>query len=349
MTQLIQYQPNELLSADDIAQLNTLSDLYQDALVDTCFADYQQSLSDNTLKRQQNDLELFATFLRTGTTLTIKGSMLYSKPEAWTHIKASLVETFKRYLVNTEHDLHSINVHLSTIRSYAKLAFRCGVMSEYQYLQIKAVNGFAQRETVNIDSKRESTRRGHKKEHFNVVAKHKVGMMKQLDATKPNQVRDRLLLVLFLDHGFRVSEVAELKIGNVNLIDRTIAFWRPKVKGWDKHALTDDSFAVLTEYMQLVDIDQPESLLIKGSNKSGRLLESGMSERAINKRIGEIGEQFGIPNLSPHDLRHTAVTEVIKHNSMDKVMALFGWTSPAMAIRYAKKSSIGNEGVTITY
>ncbi len=87
---------------------------------------------------------------------------------------------------------------------------------------------------------------------------------------------------------------------------------------------------------------------MKGSNKSGKLLETGMSERAINKRIQEIGERFGVANLSPHDLRHTAETEVIKHNPIDKMMRHFGWNSPAMAIRYAEKSIIGNEGIVIT-
>jgi integrase len=58
-----------------------------------------------------------------------------------------------------------------------------------------------------------------------------------------------------------------------------------------------------------------------------------------------LGRHAGIENLSPHDCRHYAATyEARKGTQLDRLIDMFGWNSPAMAMRYIEAAHIANEG-----
>jgi integrase len=216
-------------------------------------------------------------------------------------------------------------------------------------LRIANVSGYSQKEIGRIDAKRERNRIGNKKADPNFVKRGIVAQLKGLDCQRPADYRDRVLLCLMLDHGLRVSEAAALTVACVDLNTRSLTINRLKTSTTDLHDLTEDSYTALTEYMCLIGDRPPTAPLIAGSLKSGALTGGGMSVRAINKRIGEIGQRFGIDNLSPHDLRHTAADEVVRNNDLQTAAQWGGWSSLAMPMRYAEKRKVSNRGVKITY
>ena len=91
------------------------------------FADYRSRLSAQTVRRQDADLALFAEFLYTVHVREI--SDLTADPEAWRGVTWGLVEAFVKWQLKEGYAIASVNVRLSTLKSYARLAFQAGTLS----------------------------------------------------------------------------------------------------------------------------------------------------------------------------------------------------------------------------
>src|SRR5258705_11996956 len=97
----------------------TIGQLANNYAASNVFNDYQSKNTVNTLKRQEDDLKLFSTFLKiVGMS---KDNLLYDCTE-WHGITFGLIEAFKRWQVEQGYAIASINAHLSTVKVYAKLA-----------------------------------------------------------------------------------------------------------------------------------------------------------------------------------------------------------------------------------
>ena len=87
--------------------------------------------------------------------------------------------------------------------------------------------------------------------------------------------------------------------------------------------------------------------LLLGNRKDGTLAGQ-MSTRAINKRVGVLGNAIGLTNLSPHDCRHYWTTAAIHGGSdIKSVQEGGGWKSPHMPLQYASRGAIANEGIRL--
>lgn len=91
---------------------------------------------------------------------------------------------------------------------------------------------------------------------------------------------------LLLDHGLRAGEVTLLKVGDVNLSEKTLTFYRPKVDKTQTLELTTGTWRALKVWFTAGDAPlAAEAPLLRGSRKGGALAEEGMSERAITDRV----------------------------------------------------------------
>ncbi len=333
----------------EIERLQAVAAAANQSLADNVFSVYQQTKADNTLRRQKAELVLFEQFITEISAVQLNGGAFYVHPGAWAIVTSGLVAAYRQWMLKTGYDGHSVNVRLSTVRTYAKLAQQAGMIAEGEYLRIAAVSGYSQKEIGRLDAKREVKRVGNKKADPNFVKRGVVAQLKGLACNRPSDYRDRVLLCLMLDHGLRVSEVAALTVGNVDLSSRTLRINRLKTATTDLHDLTDDTYSALVDYMPLIAGRGGAAPLVAGSVKGGKLTDRGMSIRAINARVQEIGQHFGIDNLSPHDLRHTAADEVVRNNDLQAAAQWGGWSSLAMPMRYAEKRKVSNRGVKITY
>ena len=68
----------------------------------------------------------------------------------------------------------TVNNHLSTIKTYAKLAVKSGAIPSDDYAMIRMVSGYSHKEAQRIDEQREAanleTRLGNKKAGFLVLS-----------------------------------------------------------------------------------------------------------------------------------------------------------------------------------
>ena len=107
------------------------------------FADYRMRRAEQTVRRQQADLGLFAGFLDG---LGIRIGQLAEDPEAWRGVTWGLVEAFVKWQLQQGYTISTINVRLSTVKTYARLAMQSGVLDPQEYALMRAVRGYSQSE-----------------------------------------------------------------------------------------------------------------------------------------------------------------------------------------------------------
>lgn len=307
------------------------------------FNDYKEKIAKNTLKRHRDDIALFSAFLKN--VGMVKENLLDDAAE-WQGITFGLLETFKRWQLEKGYAIASINAHISTVKVYAKLAMKAGVLTQQEYALIKTVESYRHKEGRNVDEKREVTRIGKKKAEAVFISPEQAKALKSGHPDTPQGRRDAFLMCLLLDHGLRCGEVAALTPKNLNLSEGTLVFYRQKVDKTQTHKLTGDTLLAAMRYLEVC---KPKEYLLTGSRKGGKL-EGRMSERAITDRVRVLAERVDVKGLSAHDMRHMWAKNAIKNGTDIKSMQQAGgWSSSAMPLRYADDGKIANEGVKLSY
>lgn len=323
----------------DLAHIGRIANEYASQNV---FTDYQERIAPNTLRRQRDDLVLFADYLAAAG-VQVSGEALLSQPGAWHGVTHGLVSGFVRWMVQESYAIGSVNVRLATVKKYCALCAKSGVLSITDFALIKMVEGYRSKEGRNLDKLREKTRRGDKKAEPVSINKEQAKALKTHPDT-PQGRRDAVLMCLLLDHGLRCGEVQALTVQDVNLQEGLLVFYREKVDKQQIHRLTQDSFIALIRYIQ---IDVPNGKLLMGSRKGGRLC-GGMSNRAITDRVKVLGEAIELIGLSAHDCRHYWSTSAVKAGTDIKALQdAGGWNSPMMPLRYAESGKIANDRVKL--
>jgi integrase len=310
------------------------------------FVDYRARKAANTIKRHEDALALFVAFLAApGVPGMPSRGDLAQEPAAWEGVTWGLVSTFVTWLLGRGYAISTVNGSLSVVKSYAKLAAQAGAIPAGEWALIRSVTGFRGSEARHVDENRETTRTGVKKADPVTLTKEQAETLKVQPDT-PQGRRDALLLGLLLDLGLRCGEAAGLTVTCVKMADGMLTFYRPKVAKEQTHRLTPDLLRTMRAYMAE---DAPAlGSLLRASNKGGKLAAAGMTERAITRRVGELGARVGVTGLSAHDLRHYWATRAARNGTpLDRLQDAGGWSSPAMPLRYVEAAKIANEGVRL--
>lgn len=319
------------------------------------FEEYQKRIAQNTLRRQKDDLLLFAAYLAQAgmcseEDIKAMGHDLVNGAGAWHGVTYGLVEGFVRWMVLAGYAIGSVNVRLSTIKRYCSLATKAGTLSADDMGLIRLVQGYKHKEGVHVDEGRVVTRVGHKKAQVVALSKEQCVLLKNQPDTNQGR-RDTLLMCLLLDHGLRCGEIAGLVVANCDLTAGMLTFYREKVDKIQTHELTRDTLIAAIKYFEVCGKHhKPQDKLLMGSRKSrqGNKLEGNMSTRAITARVNVLGESVGVQGLSAHDGRHEWVDRAIRGGTdLKTIQDAGGWSSIAMPARYAASAKIANKGVKL--
>lgn len=319
------------------------------------FADYRMRRAEQTVRRQQADLALFAGFLGgLGVDGLFRPGTLAEDPEAWRGVTWGLVEAFVKWQLQQGYTVSTINVRLSTVKTYARLAMQSGVLDPQEYALMRAVRGYSQSEQRRIDQRRQVKRVGAKKAAPVLLTAEQASALKDQPDT-PQGRRDRLLMCLLLEHGLRVGEVAALVVEELDLQAGLLRFYRPKVGKQQVHRLSPDTLKAAQAYAQAGDMFPGGPLLrqsqhgsLKSNDHPAKLTQAGMGERAITQRVRLLGDRLGISGLSAHDCRHYWATAAARHGTDPfDLQEAGGWSSLAMPRRYVGDNEISNDGVKL--
>ena len=319
------------------------------------FADYREGKAASTIRRQSNDLARFADYLTeaeaaAGNDTIITADELVGNPQVWAGITWGLVTGFRRWLLAKGYAIGTVNISLSTVRTYSKLAHKAGTLPSAEYHKIRDVGGYSQKEGRNANAKRDTTRRGSKKRDFNALNDVQLNVLyTACDLGTAQGARDALMLALMADHGLRCGEAAGLTRDAIDTESGTLEFYREKVDKTQTHNLTAVTLKAALSYFDHVGDMAADEPLLKPSRRGGALLDGGISKRAITKRVRKFGRDYlGMGHLSAHDLRHTWATRAAKAGtSLQALQQAGGWASLAMPARYIEAAEIANEGVKL--
>jgi integrase len=315
----------------------------------SAFSDYRSRRADNTLRGHDAALEQFSDYLAEAAGQAPTGEALATTPEAWSGITWGLVEGFVKWLLLQGYAVGTVNVRLSAVKTYAKLAAKTGAISAQELALIRAVQGYSRKEAKRINERREEagieTRQGDKKREPIVLTREQADALKAQPDT-PQGRRDAVLVGLMLGLGLRCGEVAGLSVADVNLERGELTFYREKVDKVQTHRLVNGFQAAMASYLEHDAL--AIGPLLRASRKSGELTHAGMSKRAITDRVRVLGAEIGIEGLSAHDLRHTWATLAARNGTpLNRLQDAGGWSSLAMPSRYIEAAKIANQGVNL--
>ncbi|MCB8983409.1 MAG: site-specific integrase [Ardenticatenaceae bacterium] len=333
------------------------------------FRRYLNEKSANTIKRHARDLELFAEYLLDIGLELENGADFQTNPDAWRGVTWGIVEGFVQWQLGENYAISSVNARLSTVKVYAGMAVKAGVIPREEGLLIQTIKGYSRSGGLNVDEQREQTRidevtyaykpenrrrsvvvtrRSTKKRKATLLDEATAVALKQPANESPQAYRDALLMCLLLDHGLRASEVALLKASDMDLAAGEMRFYRPKVKGtdheWTTHKLTAQTHKIVSHYLERLypPTLHPDGPLVLATTRllkngqGGQLQTEGLNRVRISERVAYLGKKSGLPEkLSAHDCRHTCATKMARLGyGIDELMAWFGWTSAQTAMRY---------------
>ena len=314
------------------------------------FETYRADLAAATLRAHNADLARWGRYLAA---VGVAGAdcAWSSDPACWAGVSWGLVEGFTRWQEAEGYTLASIARALSTVRGYAKQAARAGALDAEALRLIETVKAPRGRAARNRDAGREVTRKGLKKAVAVPITRAQARALKRQPDT-PQGRRDALLMALLLDHGLRVSELADLRVTDLDLSAGLMRFYRRKVHKEQAHKLSRDTLRAARHYFDAGDAPAAGPLLRGGAEgqpgSRGELGAPGVSTRKLAARVTALGERVGITGLSPHDCRHYWATRASEEGTpIRDLQEAGGWASPAMPLRYAQAAAIANERVKL--
>jgi len=335
---------------DALAILADVGERANEAAAGSAFADYRARKAPSTLRRQDAGLALFSDYLVQAAGSAPTGAALASIGEAWRGVTWGLVDGFVKFALLKGYAVSTVNVRLSTVKTYAKLAAKAGGITPQTLAMIRMVQGYSHKESRHVDDRRAEadipTRRSAQKTAPVVLSAAQVEVLKDQPDT-PQGRRDRVLLGLMLDLGLRCGEVGGLTVDCVNLKRGELTFYREKVDKTQTHRLVNGLQAAISDY--LTQDAPPIGALLRASRRgSGGLTHAGMSKRAVTARVRALGRRAGIEGLSAHDLRHTWATLAARNGTpLERLRDAGGWASLAMPARYVAAAEISNEGIVL--
>jgi integrase/recombinase XerD len=159
-----------------------------------------------------------------------------------------------------------------------------------------------------------------------------------LDATsgdQPTAIRDHAILMVLAVYGVRSSEVAQLRLGDIDWQNERIAFTRAKVGGSHSFPLHERVGAAIVRYLKEV---RPKSrcreVFLTRHAPIGPL-SGGALWAVVSRQLR--GRALSIKHHGPHSLRHACATRLINEGlSLKEIGDHLGQRDPEATRIYAK-------------
>jgi integrase/recombinase XerD len=250
------------------------------------YSKVEKGLSANTIAAYRRDLEKFSSYA------TKRGADLPA-------IGRDLIVDFLADLYRQGLDSRSVARHLVSLRN----VFRFAVSEEF----------LTDNPTVNLESPKS---RRSLPVYFRVEEVER--LLKMPDETTPIGLRDRAMIEVLYSTGLRVSELADLRVNDVDL---RMGCLRCTGKG-DKERLVPVGRKALDAIRQYLDHARPGLL-----SRAGKLAPSSpqlflsnrgrrMGRTVVWALLANYGRRAGLRlPLSPHKLRHSFATHLLERGA----------------------------------
>ena len=167
--------------------------------------------------------------------------------------------------------------------------------------------------------------------HF--LNKHEVD--KLLESTA--NIRHKLIVLLMLDCGMRVSETIRLRIGDFDFRNRFVYVQSLKKRSqgvWRKIPLSERLYKILADYLYTYKNPEPHDYLFPTPTNRNQHI----TRQAVNNFLTRIRNQsLPIRRLHPHALRHTFATQHISQGTpLENIKTMLGHKSYDTTLIYSR-------------
>jgi len=170
-------------------------------------------------------------------------------------------------------------------------------------------------------------------------------LLEHIDLTKKLGYRNQLIIELLYDTGLRVSELANIRLANIDFSNKII---RVIGKGNKERIVYFGDYGIdaINEYL-----NQERKVLLGNNNHDYLFLNAQgkpLSARGIELIVNKIVQQAGLKHkLSPHTLRHTFATHLLNEGAdLKSVQELLGHASLSTTQIY---THVSNERLRAVY
>lgn len=216
-----------------------------------------------------------------------------------THEMTALLIPYKARMIADGRTEATINRRLSAIKSLLKMARRVGLTSANpaEALDYEKVRPY--RDTRGISAEQAKI------------------LLRLPDKTTPKGRRDDALLLLLLENALRRAEICGASIGDFASNDAQLSI-RGKGQGTQKQAVTLSRRCVQAIQASLADRENPTADAPLFVNCSPAYAGKRLTEAGLYAVVREYAKQAGWDKpLSPHRLRHTAITMALDASGGD--------------------------------
>lgn len=168
---------------------------------------------------------------------------------------------------------------------------------------------------------------------FNYISKEESEMV----LTSIKLVKHKVIVLLMLDAGLRISEACSIKCKNFDFKNRTITLQSAKKKG-AKHLRTipisNRLYQAIGEYLKQKNVSiESDSFLFPSSTSS----LGHISRKTMWEAINLISKKTNIPTLHPHALRHSFATHHLSAgSSLAEIKTMLGHQNFNTTLIYAE-------------
>lgn len=155
------------------------------------------------------------------------------------------------------------------------------------------------------------------------------------DLHRAKRYRDEAIIALFYDTGMRASEVANIRVDDVDLDEGLITL--PYTKNREVRVVPISPSTVTRINRWLRRRRDPQSPWLF-TGQRGRHLGCQLTRSGLAQLVVEAFAPHTEARITPHDLRHTFATHFMEDEGArtEDLMTIAGWKTDAMARRYTK-------------
>lgn len=205
---------------------------------------------------------------------------------------ARLLATYKASLLERRLSEATINRRLAAIRSLLKFCYRLGWSQTDGRSLVEGERVVAYRDTRGVTAETV-------KKLFTVA-----------DTGDLTGLRDLVLLRLLCENALRRAEVCTLDVADFRALERRL-YVLGKGKGTQKEpeTLSERAVEALNRYLVAAGHGSlPEAPLLRNVDPRPEYNGQRLTGDGLYHIVQDLGARVGIPNLTPHKLRHTAIT-----------------------------------------
>lgn len=217
---------------------------------------------------------------------------------------------------NTPYDYKTVNAALSALKGVLKNAWLAGEMDGDTYLKIQRISQI----------------KGQSLPAGQALSKMDIDLFFDKTPDDVKGVRDKAILSLGFDMGFRREEIAKIQINQV-FFRREVVRVLGKGNKEREVALNERAKQMLQDWLAAIDAQRSEriiegDMLFGSVSKAGRInhlkgIDVATVWRVFKSAAQRTGQEFEIPP-TPHDMRRSRITQWLDVGSVRTVQKLAG-------------------------